>query len=262
MLDASAPIRAPPPRPVASSLLCLLGSWCSPGSRVCVVALSWRSLRSRGLSQQRCDTVVIWQLLQDYHSSCAFPFPSFCGSNFLDTQHTDWFYKAGWRFSFCYSASTIVTSGFSFLTPPIGFSQPVLLCESRQNETLAGEREKKENEPFVQKHFPVIEIRLMKCYVWPATSVPTHRWVLREAHVKTENSLSHMLYFPRPQPLPPLSLVRHAVQTYGNHHNTPTKHTNVEQNQAFMLNHSDVCVYFGVYEYRTWHIDNWSVIWV
>lgn len=91
----------------------------------------------------------------------------------------------------------------------------------------------------------------MKCYVWPATSVQAHRWVLREAHVKTENSLSHMLYFPLPQPLPSLSLVRHVEQTYGNHQNTPTEHTNVEQNQAFMLNHSDVCVYFGVYKYRT-----------
>lgn len=148
------PLETPPL--VASGLLCLLGSWCSPGSCVYVATLfmSWRSffLRSRGLSQQRCDTVVIWQLLQDYHSSCTFPFPSFCGSNFPDTQHTDWFYKAGWRFSFCFSASTTVTSGFflfSFLTPLIGFSQPVPLCESRQNETLAGEREKKKT-PFVQ----------------------------------------------------------------------------------------------------------------
>lgn len=66
----------------------------------------------------------------------------------------------------------------------------------------------------------------MKCYVWPATSVQTHRWVLREAHVKTENSLSHVLYFPLPQPLPSLSLVRHAVQTYGNHQSPPGKHTN------------------------------------
>lgn len=115
------PLEAPP---VASGLLCLLGSWCSPGSHVYVVTLfvSWRSC-SRGLSQPRCDTVVIWQLLQDYHSSCTFFPPSFCGSNFPDTQHTDWFYKAG--FSFCFSASTTVTSGFSlfsFLTPLTGFS--------------------------------------------------------------------------------------------------------------------------------------------
>lgn len=75
------PLEAPP---VASGLLCLLGSWCSPGSHVYVVTLfvSWRSC-SRGLSQPRCDTVVIWQLLQDYHSSCTFFPPPFVAQTFL-----------------------------------------------------------------------------------------------------------------------------------------------------------------------------------
>lgn len=85
------PLEAPPgcfwlALPAWFLVLALVSCLCVDA--VCVLTLLF-FLRSRGLLQQRCDTVVIWQLLLDYHSSCTFPFSSFCGSNFPDTQHTD-----------------------------------------------------------------------------------------------------------------------------------------------------------------------------
>lgn len=123
MLDASAPIRATPlPRLLLACFACF-----APGARLGLVPVWWRRSSPRcscsfPVLASRSRGAILWS----FGSWCRIttvpvhpPPPSFCGSNFTDTQHTDWFYKAGWLFSFCFSTSTTVTSGFSlFLSHP------------------------------------------------------------------------------------------------------------------------------------------------
>lgn len=141
------PLEAPP---VASGLLCLLGSWCSLGSRVYVVTLfvSWRSCSFCVHAASHSRGAILWS----FGSCCGistvpflFLFPPYVAQTFLILSTQTDFIRQVDVSPASQPLLSLLLAFFSFpFSPPlIGFSQPVLLCESRQNETLAGEREKK-----------------------------------------------------------------------------------------------------------------------